>query len=72
MTDARDQFPANWASESGPCSDKEGLFQIILTTKGSSGTDVAPLKACGINLRKEGAMAIGTVTVGILGGEGCL
>lgn len=44
VTDARDQFPADWASESGNCSDKESLFQIILTTKGSSNTNVEPFK----------------------------
>lgn len=44
VTDAGDQFPADWASESGHCSDKGSLFQIILTTKGSSNTDVEPFE----------------------------
>lgn len=39
VTDTRDQFPADWASKLGPCSDEEGLFQIILTTKGGSDKD---------------------------------
>lgn len=44
VTDTGDPFPADWASESEHCSDKEGLFQIILTTKGTSDTDTEPLE----------------------------
>ena len=66
MTDTGDQFPADRASKLGPCSDEEGLFQIILTTKGSSDNDENFQKSCDIKIIQEATMAKGTVIMGYI------